>query len=398
MKFPAYPVNTPEILAAVKAQLDSGLWTRLEGAPELEADWEAFQGGGHAWFVSSGTDALEAIFLGHEIRPGDEIVTTPYTWGASVAAILSIGAIPVFADICLETGQLDPESVKSCLSPKTRAILAVHLFGIPSPVDKLAQIARENSLYLFEDASQAHGARLHGRRVGTFGDAAAFSCMGMKPLGSTEGGLAVFRDRAARERAYLYGRHPRGIEPDRVAALEKDGLLDTLQLGWRPSAISAAILRARLPHLDRENAGRRRNARLLREALAPVSAVRLIGEPPETEPVYHLLSFTVNHSASALSRSEVLDRLREEGLPVFPYIPTPVHRMKRLNPGGYEGPFVLWHPWLRQAGIDYSNTNCPNAEERSRLAFEMAWNFTTEDPQFMLQIADAFRRAFIKSP
>lgn len=393
IKFPDYPICTPEILAAVEKQLRSGAWTRLEGAPELEAKWEAYMQTGHAWFLSSGTAALEAIFLGHGIRPGDEIVTTPYTWGASVSAILAIGAIPVFADIDYRTGQIDPDSVRSCISKKTRAILAVHLFGTPSPVNQLAAIAAENGLYLFEDASQAHGARLDGELVGSFGDAAAFSCMGMKPFGATEGGIALFKSAAAREQAYLYGRHPRGIDPERVRHLEREGLLDTLQLGWRPSAISAAILEARLPQLDQENAGRRINARALREQLRGLSGVTLPDEPPNAKPVYHLLSFLVDPESCPFTREEVLQRLRAEGLPVFPYIPKPVHRMKRLNPAGYDGPPVMWHSWLERAGVDYARTSCPNAERRSASAIELSWNFTTEDPASMSAIASSFKRA-----
>ncbi|MGC9451180.1 MAG: DegT/DnrJ/EryC1/StrS family aminotransferase [Oceanipulchritudo sp.] len=393
IRFPDYPSCTNEIIEAVTRQLQSGKWTRLEGAPELESEWEAYLGAGHAWFLSSGTAALEAILLGHDIGPGDEIITTPYTWGASVAAILAIGAVPVFADIDFQTGQIDPESVKGCIGEKTRGILAVHLFGIPSPMRELAEIASEKGLLLFEDASQAHGARIGGRKVGTFGDAAAFSCMGLKPLGATEGGLAVFKSAASREKAYLYGRHPRGMDPDRVAHLEAKGLLDTLQLGWRPSAISAAILSARLPRLDAENRGRRENARYLRELLEGIPGFGLPGEPPDTDPVYHLLSFIVDPAHSPHSRDGVLDRLRRAGLPAFPYIPRPVHRMKRLNPAGYEGPRVMWHPWLRHSGIDYSATSCPRAEMRAARALEFAWNFTGEDPASMEAIAKTIRES-----
>lgn len=392
LTFPPYPRATPAVLKAVRDQLESGHWTRLEGAPELEEEWQSYLGEGHAWFISSGTAALEAIFLGHGIQPGDEIITTPYTWGASVAAILAIGAVPVFADIDLQTGQLDPDSVRSRIRPKTRAILTVHLFGTPSPAGELVQLARAKGLLFFEDASQAHGALLNGRKVGTFSDGAAFSCMGLKPLGATEGGLAVFRSREALEHAQVYGSHPRGMAPDKVRELESQGLLDTLQLGWRPSAISAAILRARLPDLDHENAGRRKNARHLRELLANVEGISLPPEPPDSEPVYHLLSFLFDTSRFG-SLEAVLDLLRARELPVFRYIPVPVHRMKRLDPNGYEGPPVLWHRWLEEAHVDYGPGTCPKAEKRSSQSLEMSWNFTEEAPREMEKIASAFRLA-----
>jgi len=390
--FPAYPRATPDVLEAVRKQLESGHWTRLEGAPELEHAWEAYLGKGHAWFLSSGTAALEAIFLGYGIQPGDEIITTPYTWGASVAAILAIGAVPVFADINLQTGQMDPESVRSRIRPSTRAILTVHLFGTPSPVEELQEIAHQHGLLFFEDASQAHGATVKGHKVGTFADGAAFSCMGLKPLGATEGGLAVFRSLEARDRAHMYGSHPRGMDPEKVRELEASGLLDTLQLGWRPSAISAAILKARLPDLDRENAARRKNARHLRSLLEGFDRIVLPQEPEGTEPVYHLLSFILDTSRHG-SLGAVLERLREEKLPLFRYIPVPVHRMKRLDPKGYDGPPVLWHRWLKEADVDYGPGTCPVAEKRCGISLEMSWNFIEEAPGEMEKIASALRRA-----
>lgn len=331
--------------------------------------------------------------LGCGVEPGSEIITTPYTWGASVSAILAIGAVPVFADIDYSTGQLDPSSVAACITPRTCGILAVHLFGTPAPVDRLSALAARHGLLLIEDASQAHGARLHGQRVGTFGDASAFSCMGMKPFGATEGGFAVFKDPAARERAYLYGRHPRGMDPDRVASLNAEGLLDTLQLGWRPSAISAAILQARLPDLDAENAGRRANARQLREAMEDLHGLVLPDEPEGAEPVYHLLSMLVEGDDMPRQRDACIAALRQAGLPPFAYIPRPIHRMRRLNPHDYDGPPVLWHAWLRQAGVDYRLTRCPNAEKRSASALEFSWNFTEEEPASMKAIAEAIGEA-----
>ena len=391
--FPQYPECTPEIIEAVTRQLQSGQWTRLEGAPELERQWESYLGSGHAWFIASGTAALEAVFLGHGIQAGDEIVTTAYTWGASVSAILAVGAIPVFADIDFWTGQIDPASVRAAITPRTKAILAVHLFGTPSPATELRRIAREHGLPLFEDASQAHGATLNRRKVGTIGEASAFSCMGLKPLGATEGGFAVFKSPQARERAYLYGRHPRGIDPGRVTALAEAGLLDTLQLGWRPCALSAAILSVRLPHLDEENRGRRNNARWLREELDGLPDFILPDEPPDCDPVYHLLSFIVDPDRSRFRTAEVLSRLREAGLPVFPYIPVPVHRMKRLRTRDYEGPPVMWHAAIEKSAVDYASLRLPETEKRSKASIEMAWNFIREDRETMRALGSVIRKA-----
>ncbi|MFW5859183.1 MAG: DegT/DnrJ/EryC1/StrS family aminotransferase [Planctomycetota bacterium] len=392
---PLFPTRRREVIDAAVQQLEHGDWARLEGAPELEQDLAAFHGPavdgrpGIAWFITSGTAALEAMLLGHAIGPGDEVITTPYTWAATVSAILAIGAVPVFADIDPITGLLEPQTLAPRITERTRAILAVHLFGHPVDCRALRAIADAHDLLLFEDASQAHGARFAGHRVGAWGDAAALSCMGMKPLAGTEGGYALFRDPAAAETAYLYGKHPRGLDPQRVSALQNAGLLDALQLGWRPSPVCAALVRAALPFLDQENAARRANAATLRAALAECPALTMPPELPEAEGVYHLLSLVYDEQAGGRSRAAFLERFAECGGEAFVYIPTPIHRLARINAAGYSGPRVFWHDQLRRAGVDFRTTACPGAEQRSRTSFEMGFNWTREDPEAMQQLAAA---------
>jgi dTDP-4-amino-4,6-dideoxygalactose transaminase len=390
-KMPDHPVRRPEVIAAAVRLLETGAWTRLEGAPETEAALRDFHGGGEVWFVASGTAALEAIMLGHGIGPGDEVVTTPYTWGATVSSILAIGAVPIFADIDRTTGLLDVASVAGVISPRTRAILAVHLFGHSCDAVALRKLADERGILFFEDGSQAHGARLNGERVGRFGHAAAFSCMAMKLLGGTEGGYAVFEDRAAAEGAYLHGKHPRGLDAGVRERLEAQGLLDSLQLGWRPSAVSAVLVGAALPFLDGEIAARRANAARLRANLADVPAIVMPPEPPGAEGCYHLLSLLYDPEVSGVSREHFVRRINSRGAGAFIYVPTPIHRLRRLNPAGYDGPRVFWHDQLVRAGIDYRETHCPNAEWRSGHSVEFGFNWTVENFGAMDQLAEVLR-------
>jgi dTDP-4-amino-4,6-dideoxygalactose transaminase len=391
---PLHPRRRPDILAAAQRLLAEGAWTRLEGAPEAEADLRAFHGGQHeVWWVSSGTAALEAILLGHGIGPGDEVVTTPYTWGATVSAVLAIGAVPVFADVDPLTGLLNPDDVPARLTPRTRAVLGVHLFGRPFAADRLRALCDSRGLLLLEDGSQAHGARLHDRRVGGFGHAAAFSCMAYKPLGGTEGGYALFTDPAAAERAYLHGKHPRGLAPARAAALAAEGLLDSLQLGWRPCALGAELARLALPFLDEENAARRANAEHLRALLADVPGVSLPPEPAGAESIHHLMSLLYDEAAAGLPRAAFLERLRPLGVETFIYIPTPIHRLRRLDWTDTAQPPVFWHRQLREAGIRHADTSLPGAERRSATSFELGWNWTEPAPRAMEQLAAAFRAA-----
>jgi dTDP-4-amino-4,6-dideoxygalactose transaminase len=387
---PTYPARSEARLTRAIKRLKTKDWTRLEGAPETEAALQAFHGGGEVWYLSSGTAALEAILLGHGIGPGDEVITTPFTWGATVAAILAIGAVPVFADINEYGPNIDPDCVEALVSPRTRAILAVHLFGFPANLPRLRQIAEARGLYLFEDGSQAHGARLGGQRVGRLGHAAAFSCMGLKPLGGTEGGYAIFEDAEAAERAYLHGKHPRGLKPERAEALADAGLLDSLQLGWRPCAIGAELVHLGLETLDAENAARRENARHLRQLLEDIPGFSLIDATADSEPVYHLQSIQVDPRIIDESIPELISQLNPLGLGAFHYIPTPLHRLRRMNWENYEGPPVFWHRQLREAKQRYNEISCPRAEQRAQSSLEIGWNWTQPNPRAMEQIAQIF--------
>lgn len=390
---PAYPNRAEAVLAPAMDRLRSGAWVRLEGTPELEADLQTFHGGGTVWFLASGTAALEALLLGHEIGPGDEVVTTPYTWGATVAAILAVGAIPRFADVDAQTGLLTPATVAAALTPQTKAILAVHLYGHPCDAAGLRALADARGILLFEDGSQAHGARWQGQRVGRFGHGSAFSCMGLKLLGGLEGGYAIFEQPDAAERAFLYGRHPRGLAAEAVTRLGAAGLLDALQLGWRPCPVSADLVQAHLPLLDGENAGRRSNAAHLRRHLESIPGVTLPAELPGAEGCYHLLSLLHDPAVTGHDLDTFAARLRETGLECFRYLPLPIHRLARLNPVDYHGPRVLWHDQLRRAGINYRHTRCPGADWRCAHSIEFAFNWTVEDEPAMAQFAAAVAAA-----
>jgi dTDP-4-amino-4,6-dideoxygalactose transaminase len=397
---PLFPVRRDSAASALLEQFRGKDWSRLEGVPELESDLKKFHGAGseHLWYLASGTAALEALLLGYEIGPGDEVITTPYTWGATVSSILAVGAIPQFADIDRETGLIDPASVEPLINGRTAAIIGVHLFGWPCDNEALASIASKHGIRYFEDGSQAHGARLNGKLVGVAGDGAAFSCMGMKPLAGSEGGYAIFRDLHAYETAALYGKHPRGLDSEAVARLGEAGLLDTLQLGWRPCAFGAALVRAQLPYLETENAARRENLSILRERLGELPGVRIPAEPDGCQPVYHLLSLVYEEEETGLSRSDFSAAMRAHGWGFFVYIPTPVHRMARLNPLGYHGPRVFWHEQLRRAGVDYSKISCPSAEWRSAHSLEMVFNWIERSPEAMHHFAESIRSVVHSAP
>ena len=173
--------------------------------PDVEKAEEAisgYHGGRHAMVLNSGHAALMAALMGLEIGPGDEVITTPYTWGASIACILHVGAVPVFVDVDPLTGLLDPRKVERAVTGKTRAVLVVHIYGQPADMPALQRICRRRGLRLIEDGSQSHGATIKGEKVGNFSDAAGFSCMGGKILATSEAGYLLT------PHADVFGRRP----------------------------------------------------------------------------------------------------------------------------------------------------------------------------------------------
>jgi dTDP-4-amino-4,6-dideoxygalactose transaminase len=164
---------------------------------------------------------------GLEVGPGDEVITTPFTWGASVSCILHQGAVPVFADVDRKTGLIDPGSIEAVITKRTRAILAVHIFGQPAAMQRIMKIAAKHDLVVVEDGSQAHGATIGGRVVGGFGHAAGVSCMGGKLLATSEAGYMVTPNEDLYWKACLLSQHM-GRPPDRGFPDKMRPLVDSL--------------------------------------------------------------------------------------------------------------------------------------------------------------------------
>ncbi len=224
----------------------------------FEEEFARYCEAAHGVAVSSGTDALVAALLACGIGPGDEVICPAHTFFATVEAVLHAGAVPVLVDVEPDTLTLAPEAVRAALTPATRALLPVHLYGHPADMDPLLAIAREHGLRVIEDAAQAHGARYRGRRCGSLGDAACFSFYFAKNLGALgEGGFVATDDAETAERVRLLRDH------GRVSKLEHA----VLGANRRMDEIQAAVLRLKLPHLDRGNARRRQVAERYRKLL-----------------------------------------------------------------------------------------------------------------------------------
>lgn len=298
------PINT-----AITGVLNRSDYVLGQAVRDFEAAFADYCQAAHAVGVDSGYSALELILKAYGVGPGDEVITAANTFIATALAISNCGAHPVFVDMDPQTYNLDPTKLEAAITPATRAIIPVHLYGQPADMDPIMAIARKHGLRVIEDACQAHGARYKGRRTGSLGDAAAFSFYPSKNLGAYgDGGMIVTNDQHVAEQARLL----RNLgQPAKYQHQVKgyNHRLDTMQ---------AAILCVKLPHLDAGNTARRDAAAAYNELLADSPVVT-----PEAatwaEHVYHLYVIRVN------DREALQAQLNEAGVATGIHYPIPIH-------------------------------------------------------------------------
>ena len=313
-----------EIDAAVGRVLAGGWYILGPEVSAFEAEFAAWLGVSHTVGLASGTDAVLLALRGLGIGPGDEVISVSHTAVATVAAIELAAATPRLADIDPATYTLDPAQLAAAITPQTRAVVPVHLYGAPADMDAILAVARAHGLFVVEDCAQAHGAAYKGRTVGTMGDAAAFSFYPTKNLGALgDGGAVATNDAATAERVRLlrqYGWRERYVS-------------DVAGTNSRLDELQAAILRVRLRHLDVENAARRRLAARYDAALAGLP-VGLPANRPDTCPVYHL------YVIRAAARDALAAHLRGRNIGTGVHYPVPIHRQPAYARLGY-GPGSL---------------------------------------------------------
>ncbi|WP_232307425.1 DegT/DnrJ/EryC1/StrS family aminotransferase [Sphingobium chungbukense] len=318
-----WPQHEADEVAAVVRILETGRVNSMihgEQTRMFEAEFAAFCGVPHAIAVSNGTVALELALRALEIGPGDEVILPSRSFFASAACIVAVGATPVFADIDPVSNAIDPQSARRMLTARSRAILCVHLAGWPCDMKALRALADERGLWLIEDCAQAHGATLHGRPVGGFGDAAAFSFCTDKIMSTGgEGGMVLLRDEARWKRAWAYKDH--GKNPDKYfsppTARGFRYLHDSFGSNWRMTEMQAAIGRAQLVKLPTWLARRRRNAEVLMALLNNDPAVEVPPIPDHIGHAFYRLYVTV--AADRLDEAgtaPIIDRMARMGMPV----------------------------------------------------------------------------------
>ncbi len=339
--FAPWPHFEPDEIEAVTSVLRSGkvnYWTGQEGR-QFEREFAAVTDCAHAVAVMNGTVALELALYALGIGPGDEVVTTSRTFIASASAAVMRGAVPVIADVDSESQNLTAESVRAVLSPRTRAIIAVHLAGWPCEMDGLMALAKAHGLKVIEDCAQALGARYHGRPVGSLGDAAAFSfCQDKILTTGGEGGMLTTNDPAVWERAWAFKDHGKSYEA--VYAREHPPgyrwLHESFGTNWRMLEVQAALGRVALTKLPAWLARRRRHAETLNKRFATLPALRLTPPPPHLEHAYYKYYVFVRPERlkPGWDRDRILEEIIAAGVPCYSGSCSEIYHEKAFSRAG----------------------------------------------------------------
>jgi dTDP-4-amino-4,6-dideoxygalactose transaminase len=313
----ARPEFGPEEVEAVREVLESGMVAQGRRVAELEARWAELTGTHHVIAVANGTLALMSILAGLGLEPGDEVITVAHTFAATANSILSRGATPVFVDIEPDTYLIDAKRIEAAITPRTRVIMPVHLFGLVADMDMIRAIADRHGLVVVEDAAQAHGATFRGRRAGAFGHG-AFSLYATKNLTTAEGGLITTDDDRLADFLRLY----------RNQGMRSRYEFEILGFNYRLTDLAAAVGLVQLGRLEAATARRRATAAAYDEAFADLP-IRTPIVPDGRTHVFHQYTLRVGPA-----RDAILADLRAAGVGADVYYPIPVHRQAYIQERG----------------------------------------------------------------
>lgn len=319
---PTHAASRDAMHAAFARVLEKGHFILGEEVEAFESEFSAYCGARHCIGVGNGLDALHLILRAMDIGAGDEVIVPAHTFIATWLAVSQAGAVPVPVESIAGGYNIDAERIEAAITPRTRAIIAVHLYGEPADMDALRAIADKHGLRLIEDAAQSHGARYKGRRTGGLGDAAGFSFYPTKNLGALgDGGAVTTNDAQLAEKIRLLRNYGSRIKYQH----------DIAGYNTRLDELQAALLRIKLPQLDALNAQRRAVAQRYLDALTDIPALQLPHPATFAEPVWHL--FVIRSPA----RDAIARALAERGIATMIHYPTPPHLQAAYRKSSHAG-------------------------------------------------------------
>jgi perosamine synthetase len=371
----AKPVVDEKEITAVTKVLESGMLAEGKISREFEKRFRDYIGIDYATVTNNGTTALVTALEAMDIQPGDEIITSPFTFIASANTIAMIGAIPIFIDVNPHTYNIDPNLIEAAITKKTRAIMPIHIFGMPCEMKRIMEIAEKHDLLVIEDACQAHGATINGKMIGSFGDVATFSFYATKNLMTGEGGMIVTNNEEIYEKALMIKNHGRG----------KEGGYIHYRIGsnYRMMDLVAAIGIVQLERTPDIVKVRRENAKRYQEFFSEFDEI----EPQLTldghESAYHIFG-PLLHSQK-ITRDQLIERLRENGVGSRTVYAIPCHKQETyLNMGNWRWSKFIDYP-------DYAKLNLPKSEEVGRRHFDIPVHPGVKEDD-MNHIFDVFRK------
>lgn len=385
--WPKWPVSGPEEERNLLDVLHSDDWRFGEKTARFEREYAAFQNAKFGIACANGTVAIEAALLGAGIGFGDEVITTPFTFVATTSSILKVNAVPVYADIDEATGNLDPDEVEKMITPKTRAIVPVHVAGLPVDIDRFEEIGRKLGLVIIYDAAHGWGSQWRGKGVSAYGTYNTYSFQASKNITSGEGGMILTCDEQLAEAARAYinlGRSSKGAWYEHFL----------VGANLRASEFAAAILLAQLGRLEAQTLLRAKNAATLRELLAGMEGIRVAPEDDRvTRRAYHMFQMRYDQEQwQGLSRKRFIAALNAEGIPAIKVWPL-MHRMGLFRQDPAPKSCVALSLTPKAELPDYQNLSLPNAE---KLSDETGvWLLQTHllgDESDMKDVADAFAK------
>lgn len=375
--FPEWPVFGDAERKLLLEVLDSGKWggTGRIKLPELEKRFAELHDARHAIPCVNGTIAITVALMAAGVQPGDEVIVPPYTFFATASAPLLFGAIPVFADVEKDTLLIDPAKAEALITPRTKAIIPVHIAGAPADMTAVKAVAARHGLRVIEDAAQAAGARWEGRGVGAIGDLGTFSFQSSKNLNAGEGGMILTNDDELADRAWSL------TNAGRIRGGE---WYQHEVVGWnlRMTEFQAAVLLGQLTRLEEQMARRERNARLLAELLGGIPGVRVPRYDARIDRhAWHLFLFMIDADIPGRpSKKEICRMLNAEGIPAHEgYVP--LNRNRAI--------LEDIRKWTGEARV----YECPVAEKAcGEEAFWLTQNVLLGDERDMHDIAEAVRK------
>ena len=396
-----WPLITQQDKERILATLDEEV---LHGpyVPEVEAlekDFAAYIGVKYCIATNSGTAALHMAIAAAGIGPGDEVIVPSFTFIATAAAVLHHNAIPVFVDIDPRSFNIDPEKIEAKITTHTKAIIPVHIHGLPVDLTEIQRIAEKHNLVLIEDACQAAGALYQGRKVGQFGALAAFSLNVTKTLPGIEGGLLVTNDKRLRDEGNLLRMFGEEIRPDEMRSYDAYGM------GWmyRTFGMPAALARSQLHRLDEYNQNAIKNAKRLSKNLSAIKGLKLPYVPEDRTPTFHKYRVRLDATALAIKgpvaafRDKLMKTLQAEGVDVVQWqtLPVPGHAIFQLKRGYGKG--CPWSCHLCGHDVDYSLDHYPETArllDDSFVVCSEPYPICAQKPELMDRYGEAFAKVF----